>query len=482
MEITLNRNNNTPIYLQIKNAVSQMIVSGHLPTAFKLPAERILADELGVSRTTIVRAYQELIAEGLIIVSVKPKGYFVREVAKKTPARVFYPLSKMIRYNYTEKENLFNDIFSQNSSSELISLAGINVNAVFDENIVYRHDDFFGKDEKESERLKTNICRLLSKRDIFVSERNIQLVEECTQALEYIARLYLQPGDNVIVEEPVIASTVNVFRNRGINVICVKMTAQGMDIDDLERLIPIYEPKFIYTMPNLHNPTGSIMPLQNRIRLLEIANLWGIPIIEENSLRDFRYDNKELPSLYALDNSRMVLYMDTFTLTFLPGNKTAYIVGPTEPIEMIGRMIITGQTTVYKTSHAMLNKYIENGNLERRVEFLQDYYRKKRDYLCKSLLPLTEKGLHFQIPEGGLFLWCKLPEDINEKKLFALCKQQGLLYMPGNVFFPYGYNGSGYIRLCFSNTSEAQMDSAVRILEESMGLSKNHSELYSCSL
>lgn len=482
MEIVLNRNNHTPIYLQIKNAIAQMILSGHLPTSFKLPAERVLADELGVSRTTIVRAYQELIAEGLIIVSVKPKGYFVREAAKKTATRVFYPLSKMIRYNYTDKENLFNDIFSRNGSQDLISLAGISVNAAFDEDIIYRHNDFIGKDEKESERLKTNICGLLSKQDIFVSKKNIQLVEESTQALEYIARLYLQPGDNIIVEEPVVANTVNVFRNRGVNLICVKMTQQGMDIDDLERLIPVYEPKFIYTMPNLHNPTGSIMPLKNRIRLLEIADREGIPIIEENSLRDFRYDNRELPSLYALDNSRMVLYIDTFTLTFLPGNKIAYIVGPVEPMEMIGKLIVTAQTTVYKTSHAMLNQYIESGAFEKRIKFLQEYYREKRDYLCNRLLPLKEMGLEFSLPEGGLFVWCKLPEDINEKKLFALCKQRGLLYMPGNVFFPYGYNGSGYIRLCFSNVSEAQMDSAADILEASMNQSKNHSELYSCSL
>lgn len=476
MEITLNRNNNTPIYLQIKNAIAQLILSGQLPDSFKLPPERTMAEDLGVSRTTMVRAYQELIAEGLVVVSVKPKGYFVREAAKKTPMRVFHPLSKMIRYTYTEKENLFDDLFSQSGALDVISLAGINVNAAETEDITYHSSDFFNLDEKEAFRLKTNIRRLLSKQDIFVGEKNIQLVAETTQALEYISQLYLKEGDNIIVEEPVIASTVNVFRNRGINVVCVRMDENGMDLEDLENLIPLYQPKFIYTMPNLHNPTGTIMPLENRMRLLDIAKHWGIPIIEENSLRDFRYDGKELPSLYALDNNQMVLYVDTFTLTFLPGNKIAYVVGPPEPIEMIGRLIATGQMTIYKISHAMLNTFIESGGFEARVRFLQDYYRQKRDCLCRRLMPLAEKGLKFQIPEGGLCLWCKLPEDVNEKKLFALCKQRGVLYMPGGVFFPYGYSGSGYIRLCFSSVSDAQIDRAVETLEIAMSHSKDSIE------
>lgn len=474
MEIKLNRNNNTPIYLQIKNAIAQLILSGQLPASFKLPSERSIADDLGVSRTTMVRAYQELIAEGLVIVSAKPKGYFVREAAKKTPMRIFHPLAKMIRYTYTDKENLFDDLFSQSGTLDLISLAGINVNVAEEEDITYHYNDFVSLDDKESFRLKTNIRRILSKHDIFVGEKNIQLVAETTQVLEYISQLYLKEGDNIIVEEPVVASTVNVFRNRGINVICVRMTENGMDLDDLEKLLPLYQPKFIYTMPNLHNPTGIVMPLEHRMRLLTIAGHWGVPIIEENSVRDFRYDGKELPSLYALDNNQMVLYIDTFTLTFLPGNKIAYVVGPPEPIEMIGKLISTGQMTIYKMSHAMLNSFIESGAFERRVQFLQRYYRQKRDYLCRRLIPLVEKGLIFQIPEGGLCLWCKLPEDVNEKKLFALCKQRGVLYMPGSVFFPYGYSGSGYIRLCFSSASEQQIDRAVEILDITMELSKDN--------
>lgn len=468
MEIVINRNNDTPIYLQIKNEIKKKIIADELPSGFKLPAERAVAAKLGVSRNTVVRAYQELMSENLIVVSSKPKGYFVKEPVRQEPVRTFHPLAKMIRYNYTEKENMFQDLYLNSERPEVISFAGISVNVADEENIRYSYRDFYKFDGSQTLKLKGNICRLLAKQDMFVSERNVQLVSETNQAIDYIIRLYLREGDSVIVEEPVIADTVNVFRNHGINVVCVKMNRDGMDLDQLEKLISIYEPKFIHTMPNFHNPTGYVMPVKNRLRLLGIAAKFGIPVIEDNSLRDFRYEGAELPTLYSMDKNKLVIYLDTFSLTFLPGISTAFAVGPAEPMEMMGRLIASSEVNVYKVGHAMLNEAIENGSFERRVSFLKEYYRKKRDYFAKTLEPLKELGLQFEVPRGGLSFWCKLPGNVNEKKLFAISKEKGLLYMPGSVFFPYGYSGSGYIRLCFSSAAERDMDKGVRILAEAI--------------
>ena len=200
MEITINRNNDTPVYIQIKNSIRQKIISGRLPNGLKLPAERTIAKELGVSRNTVVRAYQELIAEGFVVVSAKPKGYFVREVRKSASERVFHPLANMRRYNYTEKESLFDDIFRRSTTEEYVSLAGINVCLPDPEDFSYSYKEFYDCDENEADRLKRNICRMLASKDIFVSEKNIQLMSETTQALEYIMSLYLRDGDTVIVE------------------------------------------------------------------------------------------------------------------------------------------------------------------------------------------------------------------------------------------------------------------------------------------
>ena len=471
MKIEINKNNDTPLYLQIRAAIQKQILDGNIPAGYKLPPERHFSESLKVSRNTVVKAYQELISDGMVVVSVKPKGYFVKEVTRNIPERVFQPLSKMIRYNYTDKESLYNEIILQSGSEEVISLANIVINVPCPLEETVTLSELYGKREGESERLRKNIVKLLRRKDIFVTCNNVQLVTETTQGLEYIARMYLTEGDTILCEEPIVADTLNVFRNRGIHVACVRREQDGMDLEHLQSMIHLYRPKFIYTMPNLHNPTGITMSLEKRLKLLELSYAHGIPIIEENSLSDFRYEGQELPSIYSLDKGGMVLYTDTFTLTFLPGIKTAYVVGPTQPIEMMRKLVVTMEMTVYHVGHALLNQFIENGRYDRRVSLLTEYYRNRRDTMVRELLPLREKGLSFAVPDGGLCIWCALPETINEKKLFTLSREHGLLYMPGSVYFPYGYTGGGHIRLCFSNASDEEIRRGIKILSRALEMS-----------
>ncbi len=468
MNIHINKNSNTPIYVQIKNSIKDQILKEQLSNGFKLPPERSLAERLGVSRNTIVCAYNSLIDEGLITLSKKPKGYFVHEPFQINQRKMFSPLSKMIKYNYNEKEQLFSNLFSQPSTSDDIPFAGVNVDDRFFHGDTDKYEQYYRLDSSEIDRLKENVCNLLNRQNIFVNPKSVQIVSETTQAIEYISVLYLQEGDCVVVEEPIMPSTVNVFRNRGIKMVCVKMEKDGMDLDHLNTLIKKYNPKFIYTLPTFHNPSTITMSLAKRQELLKIAQYYGVPIIEENSLRDFRYEGFELPSLYALDRGKSVLYLDTFNLTFLPGIKTAFIVGPVEPIEMMGRLIVTNQNMVYNVGHTILNEAIEDGTYEKRIVAMQQYYKEKRDYLCERLDKLRKYGLEFSKPEGGLFVWCALPSNVNERKMFKYAREKGLIYMPGDLFFPFGKNGRSYMRISYSNVSDRQIDEGVKILEEAL--------------
>ena len=127
MNIRINRSSQTPIYLQIKCAIQNLILSGELSPGYKMPAERKLAGELDIHRNTVIKAYGELVDEGYLIVSSKrPKGYFVKEIADDgVPFKRFFPLEKMIRYHFTDKEKLFLDIFSRSEREECISMGGI---------------------------------------------------------------------------------------------------------------------------------------------------------------------------------------------------------------------------------------------------------------------------------------------------------------------------------------------------------------------
>ena len=311
MNIHINRSSETPFYLQISCSIQNLILSGELSRGYKMPSERRLAEELGVHRNTIIKAYGQLVDDGYLIVSSKkPKGYFVKEIADgRFPFQRFFPLEKMIRYHFNEKEKLFLDIFCQSENEALLSLGGIVMDkaAYPDEGIREIVLHLANASQNEAERMKRNICSLLFQENMYINPKNIQLVSETNQALNHLMTLYLKEGDCVIAEEPIVPDNASIFRNKGIQLVTVPMEADGMDLDKLEAAIRKYAPKFIYTMPNYHNPTGIVMSLEKRHRLLEITGKYCIPVIEEDSQRDFRYEGGRLPTLYSLDRYRSVV-------------------------------------------------------------------------------------------------------------------------------------------------------------------------------
>ena len=284
MDIKINRNSETPIFLQIKGRIKNLIAAGELVSGYKMPPERRLAEELGVHRNTVVKAYSELISEGYLTASRKtPKGYFVRKPdGDASFGQRFFPLEKMILYSFNEKEKMFLDVFSQSTGSRYLSFGGILMDKRTMplkgmEEIMQTMLQSVQSEEPEqgeldeTDRMKRNICRVLSRENMYVNPRNIQLVSETNQALDYLINLYLQEGDWVIAEEPILPDNSALIRNKGIRLATVPMEEDGMDLKTLEVLMKKHKPKFIYTLPNFHNPTGITMSLEKRVQLLEIA-------------------------------------------------------------------------------------------------------------------------------------------------------------------------------------------------------------------
>lgn len=480
MKIRINKKSVTPLYQQVENSIKTLILEEEITNGYKLPSERKLAEELGVHRNTIIRAYTNLVAEGLIVSSrTSPRGYFVLRNKNVKQGNMFFPLTKMIRYNFSTKEKTFAQIFDESNSDGYISLGGIvmddemspvsRVGGILDK----MKDGNWSKKinrlkDNEIDRLKNNICRLLRSRNMYINKKNVQIVSETTEALSHIIDLYLKEGDCVIVEEPVIPDTVNLFRNKGVEIVCVSMEADGPNLKEMELLIIDKKPKFLYVMPNFHNPTAVVMSLRKRIDLLEISHKYGIPIIEEDSMRDFNYTAKDNPTLYSLDRYKSVLYIDTFTLTFLPGIKTAFIVGPYEPIDIIGQYIVMSQVVLSNIGQYMLNEFIDSGDYEAYLVDMRQHYYRKKELLVKALNEMNYREIRFADPKGGLFLWCSLGSQINEKELFSTCRDLGLLIMPGYIFYPNGYQGEGHIRLCFSNIADDKIGEAVSILDKAI--------------
>lgn len=479
MDIKINRNSETPLYLQIEGIIKAQINSMELFPGYKMPSERKLAGELNVHRNTIVKFYSDLVAEGYLISSRKtPEGYFVNSFEGSGEfTRRFFPLGKRLRYTLNRKEKLFFNLYDQSrKSKDCISMGGVVVDKdilSFDgtENFTSK---IFHPEADQNERLKGNISKLLAKENIYVSPKNIQISSETNQLLSQLCELFLSEGDCIIAEEPLMPDNMALFRNKNLHVITIPMEADGMNLVILKKMIEKHHPKFIYTLPTYHNPNGITMSLEKRMQLLSIANRYDVPIIEEASERDFNYTDNKIPSLYAMDKNQSVVYINSFTLTFPYDIKIAYIVGPHDLMEMLGRYVMITETTISSLTDYVMNEILESGYYEKCVNKLVCELKKRRDLLYTELEKIRHKGIECRCPDGGLSIWCTLDKDIKEMQLVEAAREKGLIIMPGFVFYPFGDQGCGHLRLAFSNCKEEQIIKGVRILSEAIDVCRSN--------
>lgn len=480
MELTIDRGSYVPVYQQIAIKIKDKILSQELTPGFKLPAERRMAEALDVHRNTVVKAYNVLITEGLVTVSrQKPKGYFVDTPKVITDfGKRFFPLEKAFRYEFRREEKRFNDIYGNSGTKNVISFGGMIMDRRLSSVLKMEHiagrifnnseKDYMAEFGRETERLKENICRLLTRQNIYVTPKNVQIMGESNQAISYLITLYLREGDWVVAEEPIVPDNASIFYNRGIHIATVPMEEDGMRMDMLEDAIRKYKPKFIYTQPGFHNPTGITMALKKRQTLLQLANVYNVPIIEEDYQQEFSYTERILPSLYALDANKLVIYVYSYTLIFPYMMKIGYAVGPSDFIDMMGYALSVDETIVSGIGQYFLNEYIDSGEYDRHVKAVRREYSSRLDLLCSELDKISDKGITYQKPSGGLLLWCTLADDINERELCKLAEEKGVLVMPGWVFYKNCNRKKGHIRICFSNVSSDEICRGAALLGEAL--------------
>ena len=480
MELTIDRGSYVPVYQQIAIKIKDKILSQELTPGFKLPAERRMAEALDVHRNTVVKAYNVLITEGLVTVSrQKPKGYFVGTPKEITDfGKRFFPLEKAFRYEFRREEKRFNDIYGNSGTKNMISFGGMIMDRRLSPVLKMEHiagrifnnseKDYMAGFGRETERLKENICRLLTRQNIYVMPKNVQIMGESNQAISYLITLYLREGDWIAAEEPIVPDNASIFYNRGIHIATVPMEEDGMRMDMLEDAIRKYKPKFIYTQPSFHNPTGITMSLKKRQTLLQLANAYNVPVIEEDYQQEFSYTERILPSLYALDDNKLVIYVYSYTLIFPYMMKIGYAVGPSDFIDMMGYALSVDETIVSGIGQYFLNEYIDSGEYDRHVKTVRREYSVRLDLLCSELDKILDKGIAYQKPSGGMLLWCTLADGINERELCRLAEEKGVLVMPGWVFYRNCNRKKGHLRICFSNVSNDEIGRGVALLGEAL--------------
>jgi 2-aminoadipate transaminase len=287
---------------------------------------------------------------------------------------------------------------------------------------------------------------------------NILVTSGSQQALDLLGKIFINPGDNILVESPTYLGALQAWNAYGAEYVVVKSDEHGMLPDSLEEGLR-NNPKFMYVLPNFQNPTGITFSLERREKVVELADKYGVPIIEDDPYGQLRFEGENLPSLIKLDarmrgqeNCRYdgnVIYLSTFSKILAPGIRLAWVIAPPEAVSKIVQAKQGADLNTSTFNQLMAYEVGKDGFISRHVEKIRAVYHERRDVMLDALDEHSPKNVHWTHPEGGLFLWVTLPEGNDAADLMKEALKQNVAFVPGSSFHPLG-GGENTIRLNFS--------------------------------
>lgn len=497
MRIPLDRESPTPLYSQIAAFIRTGIESHTLPAGMRLPAIRKLASELGVNRITVETAYAELEAAGLVAARVGSGTFilppFPAYIAGKGGHDILSPDGMSFRNTsdtpWPHWQQGVLDRFSHlpakpaiplnthHPDTHIISLnSGNSDPALFplDEVRASLRDTLRQEGTAAGEYadmagympLRRTISHVLADQGIPAAVEDIIITTGSQQALALITQLLTVPGDTVVIEAPSYADGMDLFRVRGLNILQIPMDAEGMRADLLEEALQQHAPKFIFTMPNFHNPTGMCMSGQRRRQLVQIAAAHGVPLVEDDFVGDLRYEGHAQPALKALAARGACFYMGTFSKMLMPGLRVGYMVAEGPVRDLLIRCKRLHDISSSGVIQRALYRFVSVGRHRTHLARSCSIYRKRRDALLEGIAAYLPHGITVAPVTGGLFAWCTLPPGLSATALEQAAFKRGVAIAAGTAFFLNPAEGDRFIRLNFTPHPPDVLREAMRKLGE----------------
>jgi 2-aminoadipate transaminase len=314
--------------------------------------------------------------------------------------------------------------------------------------------------------LRDWIARRMRQRGInHAAPERVLVTNGSQQGIDLVAKIFLEPGDSVVVENPCYLAALQVFKGFEANLVTVGSDNDGMRVAEVERAIMAAprRPKFIYVVSQFHNPKGTTLTLERRHILLDIARRYRVPILEDDPYGELRYLGAPLPPLAAMDTDGLVIYLSTFSKTLSPGMR----IGWTHSSEEIFRALVRAKqaadlhtNTIQQHAAATL---LATFDFDAHVERIKSVYGERRNVMVAALAEYFPDTAQWTRPEGGLFLWVELPEGVCAEELFEKAIKERVAFVPGTSFFAAAARRN-FMRLNFSNCSPSLIDEGIRRL------------------
>ena len=401
--IPLNPESGEPLYRQLYVSIKAGIQSGAIGDGVRLPATRELAGQLGVNRATVGLAYELLEKEGLLTAHVG-RGTFVHappasdgviSFASSRPASELFPVEAVQRILQSTARD----------GERLRSLLQLGSPLGYQPLREYLASDGSGE---------------------------VLITSGCQQALDLLARAYVQPGDLLMVEDPVYPGLREVFHRSGARLIGLPVGEIGLDVEALELVLRREHPRMLLVTPDFQNPTGATLPVEARQRILELVGRHGIPVVEIAIYRGLRYEGDDIPSLRDLDASGSVIHIGSFSKIAFPGLRVGWVNAPREVVERLAEAKQWCDLHTDHLSQYLLHEFARSGALEAHRRQALEAGRERLRAAVESLEACREVE-HFTRPQGGMSLWATLRGGVEAERVLEMLAGR-VTFLPGTAF------------------------------------------------
>jgi GntR family transcriptional regulator/MocR family aminotransferase len=485
LALRLDRQSPIPLARQVQQQIERLIHEGWLGPGVKLPATRELARDLGVNRTTVALAYEELVAAGCARAHVG-QGTFVtgppadpaRAVVASTPraplewSRLFSRSAHIAAAGAGRGPGL-----PPGTPRPLVSFAqGAPDSGLFPIDAFRRVLNQVVRAEGERllqyqsgddgyAPLRAYLATYLLRFGVEARPDDILVVNGSQQGFDLIARTFLDPGDVVAMEQPTYPRAIDVFRAAGAQLVPVPWDREGPSAEALERVLVRYRPKLFYCQPTAHNPTGLTMAPEAARRVLDAAARHRVPVVEDGFDGSLYYGERRPLPLRALDQDGLVLYIGTFSKILFPGLRVGWLVAPPPVVERFRAAKQLADLGTSPLIQAAVHRFCEGRLLDRHVRRIVKEYDRRRGALLEALARHMPEDVAWTEPRGGFSLLLTLPPGCDAAALLHRAARHGVGFTPGARFFLDG-SGGGTARLSFSSVPARRIDDGVRRLAD----------------
>ncbi|WP_027892276.1 PLP-dependent aminotransferase family protein [Calidithermus chliarophilus] len=295
----------------------------------------------------------------------------------------------------------------------------------------------------------------------------VLLVSGSQQGLDLLGKIFIDAGSAVAVESPTYMGALSAFNPYEPEYLTVAMDEEGMVPEALEAVLK-QGPRFVYALPTFQNPSGRLMSLERRQKLVELADKYGVPIVEDDAYAELYYGGQKLPTLYSLDQQMRgggegnVIYLSTFSKTLAPGLRVAYAAGPRPVIHKLVQAKQGADLHTGSLNQMLVYEMVKYG-LQEQLSKIRETYAARRDVMLEAMAQHLPKGVTWNQPKGGMFIWMQLPQGADAVSLFKKALEQKVAFVPGQPFHADG-SGQNTLRLSFSNADPELIREGIRRL------------------